>query len=82
VGLPGRGRDQGRSGPVAAPLLSYDGASLVLQNADGGLTVLNRAEVRQIGLRELPKGLNHPADPRLAAALGAGRGRAISRSPT
>jgi len=45
--------DQTRRGS----LLSYDGASLVLQNPDGGLTVLNRAEVRQIGLKELPKGL-------------------------
>ncbi len=38
-------------------LLSYDPGSLVLQESGGGLTLLNRAEMRQIGLRELPKGL-------------------------
>jgi hypothetical protein len=38
-------------------LLSYDAASLVLQEAGGGLTLLNRAEVRQVGLKEVPKGL-------------------------
>jgi len=38
-------------------LLSYDPASLVLQDAGGGLTLLNRGEVRQVGLKELPKGL-------------------------
>jgi len=38
-------------------LLSYDPVSLVLQEASGGLTLLNRAEVRQVGLKEVPKGL-------------------------
>ncbi len=38
-------------------LLSYDPTSLVVQDAGGGLTLLNRAEVRQVGLKELPKGL-------------------------
>ena len=38
-------------------LLSYDPGSLVLQDASGGLTLLNRGEVRQVGLKELPKGL-------------------------
>jgi hypothetical protein len=38
-------------------LLSHDGGSLVLQDAGGGLTLLNRGEVRQVGLKELPKGL-------------------------
>jgi hypothetical protein len=38
-------------------LLSYDPASLVLQDPNGGLTLLNRGEVRQVGLKELPKGL-------------------------
>jgi len=38
-------------------LLSYDPGSLVLQDAGGGLTLLNRGEVRQVGLKELPKGL-------------------------
>jgi hypothetical protein len=39
-------------------LLSYDPSSLVLQDGTGGgLTLLNRAEVRQVGLKELPKGL-------------------------
>lgn len=45
--------DQVRKGT----LLSHDGGSLVLQDAAGGLTLLNRAEVRQVGLKELPKGL-------------------------
>ena len=38
-------------------LLSHDAGSLVLQDAAGGLTLLNRGEVRQVGLKELPKGL-------------------------
>ncbi len=38
-------------------LLAYDPASLVIQGADGGVSLVNRAEVRQVGLRELPKGL-------------------------
>jgi hypothetical protein len=38
-------------------LLSYDPSSLVLQDTGGGLTLLNRGEVRQVGLKELPKGL-------------------------
>ena len=38
-------------------LLSYDPTSLVLQDGNGGLTLLNRGEVRQVGLKELPKGL-------------------------
>ncbi|HEU4725684.1 MAG TPA: DUF4139 domain-containing protein [Candidatus Eisenbacteria bacterium] len=38
-------------------LLSHDGASLVLQDPSGGLTLLNRGEVRQVGLKEAPKGL-------------------------
>ncbi len=38
-------------------LLSHDGTSLVLQDPAGGLTLLNRAEVRQVGLKEVPKGL-------------------------
>lgn len=38
-------------------LLSHDAASLVLQDPAGGLTLLNRGEVRQVGLKELPKGL-------------------------
>lgn len=38
-------------------LLSYDPGSLVLQDAAGGLLLLSRAEVRQVSLRELPKGL-------------------------
>ena len=38
-------------------LLSYDPSSLVLQDGSGGLQLLNRAEVRQVGLKELPKGL-------------------------
>jgi len=38
-------------------LLSFDPSSMVLQGADGGLTLLNRAEVRQVALRDLPQGL-------------------------
>lgn len=38
-------------------LMSYDGSSLVIQDPSGGLSLLNRAEVRQVGLKELPKGL-------------------------
>lgn len=38
-------------------LLSYDGASLVLRDTRGGLTLMNRAEVRQVSLASLPKGL-------------------------
>ncbi|HKW51517.1 MAG TPA: DUF4139 domain-containing protein [Candidatus Eisenbacteria bacterium] len=38
-------------------LLSYDPVSLVLQETGGGLSLLNRAEVRQVGLKEVPKGL-------------------------
>ena len=38
-------------------LLSYDPVSLVIQETGGGLSLLNRAEVRQVGLKEVPKGL-------------------------
>jgi hypothetical protein len=38
-------------------LLSFDPGSLVIQEPGGGLTLLNRLEVRQVGLKELPKGL-------------------------
>jgi hypothetical protein len=38
-------------------LLSFDPGSLVIQEPGAGLTLLNRAEVRQVGLKELPKGL-------------------------
>jgi len=38
-------------------LLSYDAGALVLQEAGGGLLLVNRAEVRQVSLKELPKGL-------------------------
>jgi len=38
-------------------LLAYDPGSLVIRDADGTLSILNRAEVRQVGLKELPKGL-------------------------
>jgi hypothetical protein len=38
-------------------LLSFDPSSMVLRGADGGLTLLNRAEVRQVSLRDLPQGL-------------------------
>ena len=45
--------DQVREGT----LLSYDGGSLVLRDAKGGLALVNRAEVRQVSLASLPKGL-------------------------
>src|SRR5467141_3335501 len=38
-------------------LLAFDPASLVIADAAGGLSLLNRAEVRQVGLKEVPKGL-------------------------
>jgi hypothetical protein len=38
-------------------LLAFDGGSLVIRDPDGSLSILNRAEVRQVGLKELPKGL-------------------------
>ncbi|MGH7682166.1 MAG: DUF4139 domain-containing protein [Candidatus Eiseniibacteriota bacterium] len=38
-------------------LMSYDPSSLVIQDQSGGLSLLNRLEVRQVGLKELPKGL-------------------------
>src|SRR6267143_25925 len=38
-------------------LLAFDPTSLVIQDAAGGLSLLNRAEVRQVGLKEVPKGL-------------------------
>jgi len=38
-------------------LLSFDGGSIVLQDGKGGASVLNRAEVRDIGLGEVPGGL-------------------------
>jgi len=38
-------------------LLAFDPGSLVIRDADGSLSILNRAEVRQVGLKELPKGL-------------------------
>lgn len=38
-------------------LLSFDPTSLVLQSADGGLSLVNRAEVRNVSLKELPQGL-------------------------
>jgi hypothetical protein len=38
-------------------LLSADPGAIVLQEAGGGLLLLSRAEVRQVSLRELPKGL-------------------------
>jgi hypothetical protein len=38
-------------------LLTSDPGALVLQDAGGGLSLLNRAEVKQVGLKELPKGL-------------------------
>ena len=53
-------------------LLAHDGASLVLQDAGGGLTMLNRAEVRQVGLKEIPKGLI--TRPTLVWRLRAGNG--------
>ena len=45
--------DQVREGT----LLSYDGASLVLRDSKGGLSLMNRAEVRHVSLASLPKGL-------------------------
>jgi hypothetical protein len=45
--------DQVRKGT----LLSHDAGSLVLQEPGGSLTLLSRSEVRQVGLKELPKGL-------------------------
>ena len=45
--------DQVREGT----LLSYDGGSLVLRDAKGGLSLVSRAEVRQVSLASLPKGL-------------------------
>lgn len=38
-------------------LLSYDAASLVLRDASGGIVILNRAEVRQVALKDMPRGL-------------------------
>jgi hypothetical protein len=38
-------------------LLSYDGASLVLQKENGGVSVVNRTEVRTVTLGDLPGGL-------------------------
>jgi hypothetical protein len=38
-------------------LLAFDPMSLVLQESGGSVLLVNRAEVRQVGLRELPKGL-------------------------
>ncbi len=38
-------------------LLSYDPTSLVVQDASGGVSLVSRAEVRQVSLKELPKGL-------------------------
>ncbi|MBI4363929.1 MAG: DUF4139 domain-containing protein [Candidatus Latescibacteria bacterium] len=38
-------------------LLAFDPGSLVIQDAAGGLSLLSRAEVRQVGLKEVPKGL-------------------------
>lgn len=38
-------------------LLSFDSGSLVLQAAGGGVTIVNRAEVRDVMLGELPGGL-------------------------
>jgi hypothetical protein len=55
-------------------LLSYDPASLVLQETGGGLLLLSRAEVRQVSLRELPKGLL--TRPTLVWRLQAGAGGA------
>ncbi|MGE5174966.1 MAG: DUF4139 domain-containing protein [Hyphomicrobiales bacterium] len=45
--------DQVREGT----LLSYDPSSLVLREGSGGLAIVSRAEVRQISLASLPKGL-------------------------
>ena len=60
--------DQVREGT----LLSYDGASLVLRDAKGGLALVNRAEVRQVSLASLPKGLI--TRPTLVWRLRAGQG--------
>ena len=38
-------------------LLAFDPSSLVIQEPGGSVSLLNRAEVRQVGVRELPKGL-------------------------
>jgi len=38
-------------------LLSYDAGSLVLRDTSGGIVILNRTEVRQIALKDLPRGL-------------------------
>jgi len=53
-------------------LLSYDPSSLVIQESGGGLSLVNRAEVRQVGLKELPKGLI--TRPTLVWRLKAGQG--------
>jgi len=45
--------DQVRKGT----LLSYDAGSLVLRDASGGIVILNRTEVRQVALKDLPGGL-------------------------
>jgi hypothetical protein len=44
-------------GAESGTLLSYDGMSLVLQKSGGGVSVLNRAEVRNVSLGDLPGGL-------------------------
>src|SRR5262245_49993970 len=38
-------------------LLSYDAGSLVLRDTSGGIVILNRTEVRQVALKDLPRGL-------------------------
>ena len=38
-------------------LLAFDPMSLVIQEPGGSVSLVSRAEVRQVGLRELPKGL-------------------------
>jgi hypothetical protein len=38
-------------------LLSFDPSALVIQEPGGGLALISRTEVRQVGLKELPKGL-------------------------
>ena len=38
-------------------LLSYDEGSLVLRDTSGGIVIVNRAEVRQVALKDLPRGL-------------------------
>jgi len=45
--------DQVRKGT----LLSYDAGSLVIRDNSAGIVILNRAEVRQIALKDVPKGL-------------------------